>query len=281
MQNAAACHLHINELTTPLAEGMSAALRRGGGKAPAPRTGRSDPPPSGLSDRQRSILRQSAPRISAAWRSSPRRFETKALRARRRPVPVAGNRRGCANRRFGRHPHRFRLDAPPSLQVFWGFPHTILICPLNYPLLMHQMEANANGWETAKATSPRWTRLSGSFTRNTCCQASGEVPPERRAGRVSGHRIDILSTWHTGGVMYTISMTNDASFQKRTVRFQLVLSDEETELLDGWQFANRIRTRSEALRTLIRLAPQQPLEAPKGSEPARGQGILSGDPYDR
>jgi hypothetical protein len=134
---------------------------------------------------------------------------------------------------------------------------------------------------TPQATLPRWTRLSGSLTRNTCCQASGEVSPERRAGRVSGHRIDILSTWHPGGIVYTISMTNGAPDAKRTVRFQLVLSDEETELLDGWQFANRIRTRSDALRTLIRLAPQQPPEATKGSEPARGQDIVSRGPHVR
>jgi hypothetical protein len=52
---------------------------------------------------------------------------------------------------------------------------------------------------------------------------------------------------------------------KRTVRVPLLLTPEEVKNLDDWQFANRQRTRSDAIRRLIELG----LEAatPK-SEPA-------------
>jgi hypothetical protein len=40
---------------------------------------------------------------------------------------------------------------------------------------------------------------------------------------------------------------------KRTVRVPLLLTPAEAKNLDDWQFANRLRTRSDAIRRLIEL----------------------------
>ena len=44
---------------------------------------------------------------------------------------------------------------------------------------------------------------------------------------------------------------------KRVVRVPLLLTQEEAEELDNWQFSNRLRTRSEALREMMRRAMQE------------------------
>jgi hypothetical protein len=40
--------------------------------------------------------------------------------------------------------------------------------------------------------------------------------------------------------------------EKRTVRVPLLLTSEEVKELDDWQFSNRLRTRSDALREMMR-----------------------------
>jgi hypothetical protein len=40
--------------------------------------------------------------------------------------------------------------------------------------------------------------------------------------------------------------------EKRTVRVPLLLTPEEVRDLDDWQFSNRLRTRSDALREMMR-----------------------------
>jgi hypothetical protein len=57
-------------------------------------------------------------------------------------------------------------------------------------------------------------------------------------------------------------MTDDSPDDaKRTVRIPLLLTPDEAKTLDDWQFANRLRTRSDAIRRLIELG----LEAAKGA----------------
>lgn len=47
-------------------------------------------------------------------------------------------------------------------------------------------------------------------------------------------------------------MSNEnADDTKRTVRVPLLLTPEEVQRLDDWQFAHRLRTRSDAIRRLI------------------------------
>jgi hypothetical protein len=40
--------------------------------------------------------------------------------------------------------------------------------------------------------------------------------------------------------------------EKRTIRVPLLLTPEEVRDLDDWQFSNRLRTRSDALREMMR-----------------------------
>jgi hypothetical protein len=61
--------------------------------------------------------------------------------------------------------------------------------------------------------------------------------------------------WHIW-LMPDATMTDDT---KRTIRVPLLLTPEEAKKLDDWQFANRLRTRSDAIRRLIELG----LEAAK------------------
>lgn len=57
--------------------------------------------------------------------------------------------------------------------------------------------------------------------------------------------------WHIQGMSEL--MSEDA---KRTVRVPLLLTPEEAAELDDWQFSNRLRTRSDALREMMRRAIQ-------------------------
>jgi hypothetical protein len=66
--------------------------------------------------------------------------------------------------------------------------------------------------------------------------------------------------WHIQPM--TDDTTNDV---KRTVRVPLLLTPEEAKNLDDWQFANRLRTRSDAIRRLIELG----LAAAKDGETKR------------
>jgi hypothetical protein len=70
--------------------------------------------------------------------------------------------------------------------------------------------------------------------------------------------------WHI------LPMTDDsAADAKRTIRVPLLLTPEEAKNLDDWQFANRLRTRSEAIRRLIEMG----LEAAKKPERYGGSPI--------
>lgn len=48
-------------------------------------------------------------------------------------------------------------------------------------------------------------------------------------------------------------MTDD----KRTIRVPLLLTPDEAKELDDWQFSNRLRTRSDALREMMRRSIEQ------------------------
>jgi metal-responsive CopG/Arc/MetJ family transcriptional regulator len=56
------------------------------------------------------------------------------------------------------------------------------------------------------------------------------------------------------------------SEEKRTIRVPLLLTPEEAKELDDWQFSNRLRTRSDALREMMRRAIRQSREHPSGQE---------------
>lgn len=45
-----------------------------------------------------------------------------------------------------------------------------------------------------------------------------------------------------------------AARQKRTVKFQMMLSPQEAETLDDWAFKNRLKSRAEAIRRLCAAA---------------------------
>jgi hypothetical protein len=53
---------------------------------------------------------------------------------------------------------------------------------------------------------------------------------------------------------------------KRIVRVPLLLTPEEAKRLDDWQFSNRLRTRSDAIRRLIELGLLA-AKAEKGRQP--------------
>jgi hypothetical protein len=55
---------------------------------------------------------------------------------------------------------------------------------------------------------------------------------------------------------------DSADDAKRTIRVPLLLTPEEAKNLDDWRFANRIPSRSAAIRRLIELG----LDAAKGKE---------------
>jgi len=44
------------------------------------------------------------------------------------------------------------------------------------------------------------------------------------------------------------------SDQKKTIKFQMMMSPAEAEALDDWGFSNRIRSRAEAIRRLMQIA---------------------------
>jgi hypothetical protein len=52
---------------------------------------------------------------------------------------------------------------------------------------------------------------------------------------------------------------------KRTIRVPLLLTTDEAKALDDWQFTNRLRTRSGAIRRLIEMG----LEAAKAEQERR------------
>lgn len=54
-----------------------------------------------------------------------------------------------------------------------------------------------------------------------------------------------------------------ADQSKRTIRVPLLLTPEEARELDDWQFTNRLRTRSDALREMMRRAIKQDIETKK------------------
>ncbi len=53
------------------------------------------------------------------------------------------------------------------------------------------------------------------------------------------------------------------SDEKRTIRVPLLLTPEEAKELDDWQFSNRLRTRSDALREMMRRTIEQSRKAPE------------------
>jgi hypothetical protein len=69
--------------------------------------------------------------------------------------------------------------------------------------------------------------------------------------------------WHVRP-MPDETTTDDA---KRTVRVPLLLTTEEAKNLDDWQFANRLRTRSDAIRRLIELGLAAKRPEPEGGSP--------------
>ncbi|MEN5103821.1 hypothetical protein [Brucella anthropi] len=42
--------------------------------------------------------------------------------------------------------------------------------------------------------------------------------------------------------------------EKRTVKFQMMMSDSEVLAIENWMFANRIKSRAEAIRRLCKMA---------------------------
>ena len=60
-------------------------------------------------------------------------------------------------------------------------------------------------------------------------------------------------------------MEEDMGDEKRTVRVPLLLTPEEAKELDDWQFTNRLRTRSDALREMMRRTIEQSSTAKKHS----------------
>jgi len=53
------------------------------------------------------------------------------------------------------------------------------------------------------------------------------------------------------------------SGEKKTLKFQMMMSPADARLLDDWMFANRLRSRAEAIRRLVRLG----IEADKAGNP--------------
>ncbi len=53
--------------------------------------------------------------------------------------------------------------------------------------------------------------------------------------------------------------------EKRTIRVPLLLTPEEARELDDWQFSNRLRTRSDALREMMRRTIEQSRKAAPSS----------------
>ena len=54
----------------------------------------------------------------------------------------------------------------------------------------------------------------------------------------------------------------------KTERIQIVISPSELRAIDDWAFANRIRSRSEAIRRLVKLGLEAP-ESEKRSDESR------------
>lgn len=58
--------------------------------------------------------------------------------------------------------------------------------------------------------------------------------------------------------------------QKRLIRLQVMLSTDEMAVLDDWRFQNRMPSRAEAVRTLIRHGLHLPKNAIGNGQPQRG-----------
>lgn len=61
--------------------------------------------------------------------------------------------------------------------------------------------------------------------------------------------------------MYVSGMAGD---QPRTERIPLLLTKDEIKNLDDWQFAHRMRTRSDAIREMMRIAIRVTKDDEKG-----------------
>ncbi|MBD8556925.1 hypothetical protein IFT84_20660 [Rhizobium sp. CFBP 8762] len=51
--------------------------------------------------------------------------------------------------------------------------------------------------------------------------------------------------------------------EMKTIKFQLMLSPREAELIDNWGFSNRIRSRAEAMRRLCEIGLAAHEQTPK------------------
>lgn len=48
--------------------------------------------------------------------------------------------------------------------------------------------------------------------------------------------------------------TDKPAKELRTIKFQMMMAPSESEAIDNWRFANRVGSRAEAIRMLIRAA---------------------------
>jgi hypothetical protein len=61
--------------------------------------------------------------------------------------------------------------------------------------------------------------------------------------------------------------------EKRTIRVPLLLTPEEVRELDDWQFSNRLRTRSDALREMMRREIERSRKKESEQKGARRQSL--------
>jgi hypothetical protein len=61
--------------------------------------------------------------------------------------------------------------------------------------------------------------------------------------------------------------------EKRTIRVPLLLTPEEVRELDDWQFSNRLRTRSDALREMMRREIERGRKKENEQKGARRQSL--------
>lgn len=56
--------------------------------------------------------------------------------------------------------------------------------------------------------------------------------------------------------------------EKKTLKFQMMMSPQEAELLDDWMFENRLRSRAEAIRRLVQIGLHTDRAAEMYGEPS-------------
>ena len=63
--------------------------------------------------------------------------------------------------------------------------------------------------------------------------------------------------------------------ERKTIKFQMMLSESEASALDDWGFANRLKSRAEVIRRLCRMG----IDSQKNQPPSEYERLIGGNEH--